>query len=198
MRIPSSFVFMTIAVLALSACSTHTPAISRLDSSGLTVVTLRNPIVLARPVRQIAVAARDYAYVGPVELNRMGMRDYYLWVGLATTVDRALADVTPASADALALIVDGEPMTLSLAQWNTSLDEPPYRPPLPLYASLAARASLDQIQRIASARSIEVHLISDTGRTARYQRWTGAWPSWSALGRNRDTLNQNSTRVNKN
>lgn len=170
-----------LVALVLSACATHAPVISRLDTSGLTVVTLGDAVVLARPVRQITAAARDYAYIGPVEINRMGNRDHYLWVGLASTVDRALADVAPEGASTLALLVDGQPMRLPLSEWRMKLDESPYRSTVPIYATLSAHASLDQIQRIASADSVAVHIVTNTGQTTHYQRWHGAWESWSAL-----------------
>ena len=171
------------AALAMFACTTQPPVTSRLDSSGLTVVSLNDVIVLARPVRRLTAAARDYAYIGPVEINRMGQREYYLWLGLASTVDHAFADVSPADAKLLAILVDGQPMMLPLTDWSEALDRPPYETVVPVYASLSARASLDQIQRIAGAASIEVHIISNSRSAARYRMWQGAWSSWSLFGR---------------
>ena len=165
----------------LSACASNTQLTSRLDRNGLTVVTLDEPIVLARPVRQLAAAARDYAYLGPVEINRMGNRDYYLWVGLASTIDRQLIGVSPAQVQELAVLVDGRPMLLPLVNWATDLEQSPYDTAVPLYATFAAHASLDQIRRIATAKSVEVHLVSASGMTRRYQKWQGDWASWSLL-----------------
>ena len=172
-----------IATLAVFACTTQTQVKSRLDSSGLTVVALDDAIVLARPVRRLTVAARDYAYIGPVEINRMGQRDHYLWLGLASTIDRAFADAPPADAESLAIFVDGQPMILKLTDWSANLDRSPYETVVPVYATLSARASLHQIQRIADATSIEVHIISKSGPAFRYRMWQGAWSSWSTFGR---------------
>lgn len=169
------------AVLLSAACTSRTPLISRLDSSGLTVVSMADPVVLARPVRQLSAAARDYVYLGPVEINRMGDRDHYLWVGLASTIDRELAHATPAAVKALVLLVDGQPMMLPLADWKTALDQPPYETAAPLYATFSARASLDQIQRVASAASIDVHIIPAEGLPTHYRTWQGEWSSWSSL-----------------
>lgn len=173
---------LVVATLfVLSACGTQQPTTSRLDSSGLTVVTLDDMIVLARPIPQLTASARDYAYISPIEINRMGDRHHYLWIGLASTVDRGLSDASLAAADTFALLVDGQPMTLPLSDWNTTLDQSPYETPLPLYATLHARASLDQIKRIASAQIVEAHFITDAGSTLRYRMWHGAWPTWSLL-----------------
>lgn len=172
-----------IAALATFACSSQPPVTSRLDSGGLTVVALNDAVVLARPVRQLTVAARDYAYIGPVEINRMGQRNYYLWLGLASTVDRALADVSPADAESLAILVDGQPMILPLTNWGADLDRPPYETGVPVYAKMSARASLDQIHRIGEATSVEIHIVSSSSSADRYRVWQGAWSSWSLFGK---------------
>ena len=174
-------VIAALAAASMSGCAANTNVTSRLDSNGLTVVTLDEPIVLARPVRQLAAAARDYAYLGPVEINRMGNRDYFLWVGLASTIDRELVGVSPADVQELAVLIDGSPMLLPLAHWAADLEQSPYETTAPLYATFAAHASLDQIRRISSAESVEVHLVSASGTTRRYQKWQGDWSSWSKL-----------------
>lgn len=172
--------FLSVILLALiSACATEAPYASRLDSSGLTVSTLSEAIILARPVRTLAAGARDYAYIGPVEINRMGHRDYFLWIGLASTVDRELAGLVPANPVALILIVDEKPMILPLSAWDTRLDVSPYVGTAPVYAKLSAQTSLDQIHRIAAAQSVELLIVADTDFIAQYQTWEGAWTSWS-------------------
>ncbi|MBT8079897.1 MAG: hypothetical protein KJO31_15065 [Gammaproteobacteria bacterium] len=170
-----------LVTILLAGCVSVPEAESRLDSSGLTIVALADAIVLARPVRTLAAAARDYAYVGPVEINRMGRREYLLWIGLASTVDREMLGVQLPDATGLVLIVDGEPMALSLAAWNTRLDHPPYDATAPIYAVVAATTSLDQIARIAAADSVELHLIAEDNVTAHYRPWQGTWASWSAF-----------------
>ena len=181
MRLVTSSLRCALLATLLVACTTEPPKTSRLDSSGLTVVTLPDSIVLARPVRTLAAGARDYAYVGPVEINRMGKREYYFWIGLASTVDRDLVGLDPDDAIALALIVDGEPMILSLSEWDTRLDTPPYIPTAPVYAVLAAQTSLDQIQHVAAAESVELHVIAASDSVAHYRPWHGSWATWTAF-----------------
>lgn len=163
----------------LVGCGADSPERSRLDSSGLTVVTNNAAIMLARPVRTLAAGARDFAYIGPVQINRMGRRDYFFWIGLASTVDRDLVGLEPANAVALAIVVDDEPMILSLSEWDTSLDQPPYQSTVPVYATLMAPTSLDQIHRIAAAESIDIHLIAGADSAHRYHAWQATWSAWS-------------------
>lgn len=170
--------------MLLVGCTTPTSSVSRLDSSGLTVVTLTDAVEFVRPVRTLASGARDYAYVGPIQINRMGDRQYYLWIALASTVDRDLIGLAPMDAVELLLVVDGSPMMLPLTEWDTNLDIPPYDPAAPIYRTLAAHTSLDQIRRIAKADSVEIQFIVDADNSARYQRWRGTWAALNEFASN--------------
>ena len=169
----------TVCAVLFAGCVTQSTIVSRLDSSGLTVVTLSDAIVFMRPVRTLAAGARDYASIGPIEINRMGERQYFLWIGLASTVDRELAGLVPMDASELVLIVDESPMVLPLITWDTALDISPYVSSAPVYATLAAHTSLDQIHHIANANVVELYFVVDAENTARYQRWQGEWMAFS-------------------
>ncbi len=169
--------FTALAVL-MQGCAAEMERSSRLDSSGLTVATEPNAVVFANPVRTFAAGARDYAYLGPVEINRMGERQYYLWVGLASTIDQDYVQREPPKADTLALIVNGEPMMLPLTAWETDLDLPPYESPAPVYATFSAATTVDQIHRIADAEFVELYLIAGDALDARYLPWDRLWTAW--------------------
>lgn len=188
---------LVVILAALAACASTNSVSSRLDSSGLTVVTLNEVIVLARPTRHLAIAARDYIYMGPVEINRMGGLQHYLWLGMASTVDRTLARVAEPQAATLALVLDGTPMSLPLTNWDTELlDAPPYESSVPVYKSLGAPVSLDQLTRIAHAKSIEVYLVNDKGASADYAQWEGQWPQWTAFTDRHSSVPEEALRAN--
>ena len=175
---------LIVILAALTGCAgSNTTVNTRLDTSGLTVVTLDDVVVLSRATPHLTKSARDYAYLGPVEINRMGKLQHYLWLGMATTVDRSLARQPDTQATTLALILDGTPMSLPLNNWDTELlDEPPYKTGVPVYASLGAPVSLDQVSRIASATSIEIYVIDEDGTSAGFQQWGEVeWPQWTAF-----------------
>ncbi len=92
-------------------------------------------------------------------------------------MDRERVGLTPEVAIALMIVVDGEPMFLPLTVWDTRLDAPPYTTTAPIYATLAAPTTLDQIHRIAAAENIEMHIIAKSD-AVRYQTWHGDWESW--------------------
>ena len=167
-----------LLTVTLSACARTPLEQSRLDSSGVTVVTLDQSLVLSHSLPSIAAGVRDYVYIGPVEINNMGNREYYLWVSLASTIDREFLGLTPSDASELVLLVDDEPMQFPIVRWRTELDAPPYLSSTPVYATLEAKTTLDQIHRIAAAQTVELHLIADTDGGSLYQYWNGDWAAW--------------------
>lgn len=162
----------------VAGCAAPLPSPARLDSSGLTVVTEPDAAMFANPIRTVATGARDYAYLGPVEINRMGNRRYYFWVGLASTIDQDYVQRELPDADTLVLIVNGEPMLLPLSEWTTDLDVPPYESSAPVYAVFSADTSISQIQRIANAEFVELYLVAGDALDARYLPWDRQWLAW--------------------
>lgn len=174
----ASLCLSLLLMVTLSSCARTPVEQSRLDSSGVTVVTLDHSLVLAHSLPTIAAGVRDYVYIGPVEINNMGNREYYLWVSLASTIDREFLGLTPSDASELVLLVDDEPMQFPIARWRTELDAPPYLSSTPVYATLEAKTTLDQIHRIAAAETVELHLIADSDGGSLYQYWNGDWAAW--------------------
>lgn len=177
---------LSLAALTLGACASVPSVNSRFDErTGLTLQWLEEPVVLARAVPRMATAARDYAYLGPLQINRMGAVETYIWIGMASTLDRAAVSEEPPVAASLVLVIDGSPMHLVLEAWSGQT-VPPYETTTPIYLSRRVRVAADQIDRIARAGKIQAYLMNSDGVAAAYFLWRGDFGAWSALldGRN--------------
>jgi hypothetical protein len=172
---------MLVVVAGVSACANEAPLRSTLDDRGLTWGTSDLVVTLARATPRFSEAARDYAYIAPVERNEMGTRRHYLWLGLATTVDREWNWAAPTAAVTLVLVLDGQPIALPLSAWDIDVDTLPQDTPAPVYQMQRASVSLDQLERFASAQSIEMQLVAADGATSSYAHWDGAWSDWQAF-----------------
>ena len=108
-RLKLSSVFL--AALLLSGCvSTSVLVEEKLDlGTGVTVTHATAPIVLYRDNSAYAAHARDYVYVGPVEINRMGDYSYYLWLGIWSTVSDEERSYQRDGFESITLFADGEP-----------------------------------------------------------------------------------------
>jgi hypothetical protein len=191
MRSLRSTLTMTSAMatlMVLAACSGQTRVVrERLDgASGTTVLAGGEPMVFARTDPQFSRSGRDYLYVGPVETNRQGVREYYVWVGVATTLDRGYLVPLGSEPERVFIDVAGEPMELTLRPWKErepNLREARvYGTPVRLGTELAARVTLDQLTKLASEPLQALRVVDRDGSTRAYYRWHEGsdWPAFLA------------------
>ena len=170
--------FVTTIALAASlvaGCAHDAALIERLDEHGVTISSDAAPLVFARTESRYSRSARDYLYLGPVETNRQGVRDYYLWVGIATTLDRGFIAPTVEIPQMLYLNVQGEPIELPLRPWGEVLRDgglaPLYETAVDTETALAARVTLQQLELFAAQPLASVATATADGDTREYFRW---------------------------
>jgi hypothetical protein len=67
-------------------------------------------------------------------------------------------------------------VAVPLAAWD---DAPPrFATPAPTYAVRRARVTLDQLEHLATAESIEVEVLTADGGRASFVLWRGSWGDW--------------------
>jgi hypothetical protein len=172
---------MALGAAAGAGCAGNESLQSSLDENGSTWVRTQTMVTLARSVPRLSAAARDYIYLAPVEANNAGVRRHYLWVGIGTTVDRVWGRAVSDNAVSVVLLLDGMPVALPLSSWETEWGGSLYGTPAPVHRVQRTRVTLDQLDRIANAESIEVRIVTDQGTVARYELWDGAWWKWNAF-----------------
>jgi hypothetical protein len=156
------------------------------ERAGMTLLRAREPLVLARTDPRYSRSARDYLYVGPLETNRQGVREYYLWVGVATTLDRGFMAPVSELPQVLYVTVDGEPIELKLRPLadfvRRTLDTPVYATPVRLEAELAARVTLQQLELLAATAFEKVEVAAAEGPPRTFVLWadTMAFPEFLA------------------
>jgi hypothetical protein len=190
-RVPSKMLVRIASVASLvllAACGGQTRVVrERLDeASGITVVAGGEPMVFARTETQYSRSGRDYLYFGPVETNRQGVREYYLWVGVASTLDRGYLAPPREEPEKVFVEIAGEPMELALEPWRErepALRDPRvYGTPVRLGAELAARITLDQLRRLATESPQSMRVVDHDGSERAYYRWHEGsdWPAFLA------------------
>jgi hypothetical protein len=150
-----------LSLLGAGCVSTSTLVEEKLDmGTGVTVTHATAPIVLYHDNSSYAAHARDYVYLGPVEINRMGDYSYYLWLGIWSTISDAERSFQRDGFESVTLYVDGEPLQLQLVGWtleSIGVSEPVYVKPVASAADAYYRVTIDQIRLITDAREIELH-----------------------------------------
>jgi len=165
----------TLCLLAAAAvaCAGTPRLIEDLDPiTGVTMTRSSEPLVLYRDNSGRAAYARDYIYMGPVSVNRMGAYRYFIWLGAWSTIqardDTSLRD----GLESAILFVDGEPLSLDLLGWTPDaigLSQAPYPPPAASAIDAYYEITIDQIRLIAEARDVRLH--TGGADPASYEPW---------------------------
>jgi hypothetical protein len=159
-------------------------------ASGITVTGLEEPAIFHHADPRLAANVRDYLYVGPVVMNRVGKYSFYLWLGEWSTIDRLPGRKSSAgmgSAGAaigdVVLLLDGVPMELhdSLDRAEESrIIQPPYTSSVDSMRAVYMRVSRDQLGRIAAANNVVIR-VSDAGQMRTYKLWSGNTRSFGLI-----------------
>ncbi len=163
-----------MAVCLLGSCASSEQVVAdRLDPvTGVTIKRATVPLVLYRPNSAVAAHARDFVYVGPILVNRMGENHYFLWFGVWSTLQDQNVSSQRDGFESIVVYADGELFNLELSGWTNSaigVSESVYPSPTASAANAYYSVTLDQLRLIARATDIE--LRTGGPRTARYSQW---------------------------
>ena len=152
---------IVIIFLILSSCASTAPSIGeKLDwTTGVTVTFVNTPLVLYRETPAQAAYARDYAHLGPIQVNRSGSYQYYLWIGSWATMHRSDVSEHRDGFESIVIFADSEPLVLELTGWTPDAigtSEPTYLKPIASSTDAYYRVTVDQIRLIAAARDIRL------------------------------------------
>jgi len=165
---------VTAAVIA--GCASGPLVVDHLDElTGVTVTHVTQPVVLFRDRSAQAAFARDFIYLGPIEVNNMGRRNYYLWLGAWTTTDSPDRATDIGDFESIVIFADGEPLSLDVAGFtpeSIGVSEPVYVKPVASALDAYFRVTADQIRVMAEANDLE--LRAGAVRPYRYSLWDGA------------------------
>jgi len=165
-----------IAVLIVAGCSSNTtiPIVrDKLDLvTGVTVTFSNTPLIMYREDSGRAAFARNYVHMGPIQVNRSGSYQYYLWLGAWNTMQSPNPAEHQDGLESIVIFADGEPLSLELAGWTAEAigtSEPVYLKPVASSVDAYYRVTADQIRLIAAARDIRLRTSGANSRE--YTLW---------------------------
>jgi|GEM_PF-1175198 len=152
-------------------------------SSGATITTLSMPFSFYRKEPLLAANSRDYIYVGPLEINRAGHREYYLWLHYCSTIDRS-RNARVVAPNGIFLFPDGRPMEMlrvRMTPLGRFSKAEPYAVPVVGGHTLYYRVTGDQLQILARAEEIRIVAEDGSTKTDEYTVWNGAENGFKAF-----------------
>lgn len=167
---------LCLAVAGLAACSTQgsTTGEHLDEGTGVTVTRSLAPMILYRDNSGAAAYARDYVYLAPLRINRMGEYRYYLWLGIWSTVATADATRRRDEFESITIYADGEPLSLEVHGWSTEsigVSQPVYVQPAAAAVEAYYAVTADQIRLLGEAR--EIRLVASGSTAVTYEPWAG-------------------------
>jgi hypothetical protein len=145
------------------------------EITAASITTSTDALVFARERTDLAVNARDYITLLPVEINRTGTRTCF-WSGyLWSTIDRRSRQSWLAEGDELVLLADGRPIRLRMTG-KTLKDQGAAQPisPSPARTALPVlfAATAEEIAYVAQANEVRVELLH-SGTNEPFVLWKG-------------------------
>lgn len=121
-----------------------------------------------------AAFARNYMHLGPIQVNRSGDYQYFLWLGVWNNMQTLDAAAHRDGLDSIAIFADGEPLMLEISGWTPDAigtSEPVYVKPVATSTDAYYRVTADQIRLIAEAT--DIRLRTSGTRPREFQPWDG-------------------------
>ena len=161
--------------LLMAACATTAPTEVReqLDErTGVTVTSMQAPLEFYSPQPERGLQAASFAFLAPLEINRMGQRDTYIWLSVVrgTDVRGEAAVVTPGPPD-LRISLGGEtlePAFVSADARQLGLGQRVYERPAHWVGEAFYAVTPEQIARMAAASLLSLELLTAGEETRRY------------------------------
>lgn len=164
----------TTILLTLAACASQPGAIqNKLDpTTAVTITYSRTPMVFYRDDSGKAAFARNYLHLGPLEVNRAGTYQYFLWLGIWNTMQDAEPGEPRNGFESIVIYADGEPLALELTGWTPAAigaTEPVYVRPVASAADAYYEVTVDHLRLIAASEDVRVQSTGPDTRT--YELW---------------------------
>lgn len=150
-----------LTLFLFAGCAgTGEPVLQRLDpETGATITRASAPFVMYRDMSAQSAFGREYVYVGPVQVNNMGERRHYLWLGIWGTSDANDRGDTMRDFESIVIYANGEPLGLEVSGWtpgSIGASDSIYVQPVASAVSGYYRVTIDQMRLIAESRDLEI------------------------------------------
>ena len=176
----------TAGLVASCAGPTAREPIENLDErTGMTIATLQAPLEFVETGMLNVGKRSSFAYLGPVEWDRMGEIRYGLWMHVAPGNDRAIVDIT--SPAAVSLSLDDTIVPLSILE-APRLGLEPYASAVPWGQTAYFVLSAELLKRMAAAERLTLHFRGLDAQRVDFEPVRASLPALSAFARSRGII----------
>jgi hypothetical protein len=161
------------ALLAACATTPSTEVREQLDErTGVTVTSLPAPLEFYSPQPERGLQAARFAYLAPLEVNRMGQRDTYLWVSVVRgSEERDDSPAARAGPPAVRITADAETLEPAFVSANArelGMGQPVYERPAEWVGETYYAVTPQQVAQMAAANVLVLELHTEGEAPRRY------------------------------
>ncbi len=135
------------------------------ERTGITVGALQEPIEFVINAQNAALSnakRATFAYLGPIEWDRMGDISYALWVHVAPGNDRQVGDIR--AAGAVTVNLDDGPLVLSPIE-TPGVGQGPYKPAVSWGQTSYFALTVDMLKHMAGSQKLILNFRAADGTT---------------------------------
>lgn len=173
-----SLLCAAVAVSAVAACAPVSTEIVReqLDErTGVTVTSMSAPLEFFSPQPERGLQAASFAYLGPIEINRTGQRQSYLWLSVLLGEDeRRRNPAGTRSAPQLRITAGGvtlEPSPVGTDARQVGLGHRVYERPADWVGEAFYAVTDEQLVQLAAADTVTLEISAPNEEPRRYEAW---------------------------
>lgn len=145
------------------------------ERTGVTVTTMAAPLEFFSPLPERGLQAASFASLGPVEINRMGQRQTYLWLSVLPGEDERERDTGGTGPELrLQIFAAGtalEPAYVTADGREIGLGQRVYERPADWIGEAFYLISAAQLAQLAAADALLLELSAPDQESRRYELW---------------------------
>lgn len=163
-----------LLILIANGCSSNAGLVARkMDPrTSVTITYIQSPMIFYRDVSGRAAFARDYIYLGPIEINRSGNYKYFLWLGIWNILADAKDATSRDGFESIVVFADGEPLLLEVTGWTEQAigaSDPVYLKPIASAVDAYYELTPAQLRLIIDAKDVRLQATGPKRRS--YEPW---------------------------
>lgn len=153
------------AMMIMAGCAAPAPTVlETLDPQTAVTVSVSNtPFVLFREEPATRADGDHYIHLGPIEVNKTGNYQYFLWVGVWSISGPIDLAAYRHKLEKIVVFADGKPLSLEVFGWTPAAigtSEATYQKPFDSGSDVYYQVTVEQIKRLSEASEISLQ-ISD-------------------------------------
>lgn len=146
------------------------------ETTAATITVATEPLIFARERTDLAVNARDYVSLAPIEINRTGSRTYHWYAYVWSTIDRRGEESRAGAEDQFVLLADGRAIVLRRDDGTPrqlGIGKPPLPAPTRGAAAVVFAADPELFDYVARSSELRMQVIRD-GQNEDFLPWRDA------------------------